>query len=253
MNPSAPSHGDAGRSSVAAATASDIGMIPSVCRGWSGGCAEGCGNPAVPRSFDVAHECRVDDEVTERLDEGHVGGAEPAAGFDIDGSAGSPGSASTEIRPRPHHRPRRSRAVYSRSANLDDKSGRPYPRSPQLSAEDGRTGFPRRNPDQAAALFDHGGPVVVPVWMLPGDGAVVLHQRFHCLGQADDLNVAAELRPVAKEPVIEHAQPGSGVAADVCGLDCGFAGTDDQTILGVDADEYRGQLGSAVAFHGGKN
>ena len=53
-------------------------MTPSVCRGWSGGCADGSGNPAVPRSFDVAHECRVDDEVTERLDEGHVGGAEPA-------------------------------------------------------------------------------------------------------------------------------------------------------------------------------
>jgi hypothetical protein len=47
-------------------------------------------------------------------------------------------------------------------------------RSPKLSAEDGRTGFRRRDPDQAAALFDHGGPVVVPVRMLPGDGAVVL-------------------------------------------------------------------------------
>jgi hypothetical protein len=111
------------------------------------------------------------------------------------------------------------------------------PRSPKLSAEDGRTGFGRRNPDQAAALFDHGRPVVVPVRMLPGDGAVLLHQRFHRLGQADDLNVAAELRPLANEPVIEHAQPGSGVAADVQGLDCRFAGTDDKTIPRVNADE----------------
>ena len=98
INRSAPSLGDAGWSCVAAPTASAIGMIPSMCRGWSGGCADGRGNPAVQRSFDVAHECRVDDEVTERLDEGHVGGAEPAAGFDVDGSAGSAGSASTEIR-----------------------------------------------------------------------------------------------------------------------------------------------------------
>src|SRR5215204_4086998 len=110
---------------------------------------------------------------------------------------------------------------------------------PKLSAEDGRTGLRRRNPDQAAALFDHGGPVVVPVRMLPGDGAIVLNQRFHRLGQADDLDIATELCPVAKEPVIEHTQPGSGIAADVQGLHCGFAGADDQTILRVDADEYR--------------
>src|SRR4029453_13333328 len=122
-----------------------------------------------------------------------------------------------------------------------------------ISAERGRTGFRRRDPDQAAALFDHGGAVVVPVRMLPGDGAVVLDQRFHRLGQADDLDVATELRPVAEKPVIEHTQPGSGVAADVQGLHCGFAGTDDQTILRVDADEYRRQLRRAVTFHGCKN
>src|SRR4029453_12942332 len=124
---------------------------------------------------------------------------------------------------------------------------------PKLSAEDGRTGLRRRDSDQAAALFDHGGPVVVPVWMLSGDGAVVLNQRFHRLGQADDLHLAPELCPVAEEPVIEHTQPGSGVAADVQGLHCGFAGTDDQTILRVDADEYRRQLGRAVTFQGCKN
>src|SRR5215218_7570791 len=38
---------------------------------------------------------------------------------------------------------------------------------------------------------------------------------------------------------IQHTQPRSGVAADVQGLHCGFAGTDDQTILRVDADQYR--------------
>jgi hypothetical protein len=107
------------------------------------------------------------------------------------------------------------------------------------SAEDGWTGFRRCDADQAAALFDHGVPVVVPVWMLPGDGAVILDQRFHRLGQADDLDVTAELRPVAEEPVIEHAQPGSGVTLDIQGLYCGFACADDQTILRVDADEHR--------------
>jgi hypothetical protein len=75
--------------------------------------------------------------------------------------------------------------------------------------------------------------------MLPGDGAVRLDQRLHRLGQADDLHVATELRLLAEEPVIEHTQPGSGVAADVQGLHCGFAGTNDQTILRVNADEYR--------------
>ena len=35
--------------------------------------------------------------------------------------------------------------------------------------------------------------------MLPGDGAVVLNQRFHRLGQVDDLDVATELGPVAEE------------------------------------------------------
>ena len=97
----------------------------------------------------------------------------------------------------------------------------------QVSAEDGWTGFRRRDPDQAAALFDHGGAIVVPVRMLPGDGAVVLDQRFHRLRQIDDLDVATELCPVAEEPVIEHTQPGSGVTADIQGLHCGFAGTDD--------------------------
>ena len=38
--------------------------------------------------------------------------------------------------------------------------------STKLSAEGGRTGFRRRDPDQAAALFDHGGAIVVPVRML---------------------------------------------------------------------------------------
>jgi hypothetical protein len=62
----------------------------------------------------------------------------------------------------------------------------PYPpRSTKSSAEDGRTGFRRRDPDQAAALFDHGAAIVVPVRMLPGDGAVVLDQRFHRLGQVE--------------------------------------------------------------------
>src|SRR5215204_6603149 len=107
------------------------------------------------------------------------------------------------------------------------------------SAEDGRTGIRRCDPDQAAALFDHGGTVIVPVRVLPGDRAVVLDQRFHRLGQAYDLHVAAELRPVAEESVIEHTQPGSEVPADVHGLHCSFACTDDQTILRVDADEYR--------------
>ena len=75
--------------------------------------------------------------------------------------------------------------------------------------------------------------------MLPGDGAVVLNQRFHRLGLADDLDIATELCPLAEEHVIEHTQPGSGVALDVQGLHCGFAGTDDQAIPRVDADEYR--------------
>jgi hypothetical protein len=74
----------------------------------------------------------------------------------------------------------------------------------KLSTEDARTGLRRRDSDQAAALFDHGGPVVVPVRMLSGNGAVVLNQWFHRLGQADDLDIATDLCPVAEEPVIEH-------------------------------------------------
>jgi hypothetical protein len=33
--------------------------------------------------------------------------------------------------------------------------------STKLSAEDGRTAFRQRDPDQKAALFDHGGAIVV--------------------------------------------------------------------------------------------
>lgn len=128
-----------------------------------------------------------------------------------------------------------------------------YRLSTELSADDRRTGFRRRDPDQAATLFDHGRAVVRPVRMLPGDTAVILDQRLHRLGQADDLDVATELHPVAEESVIEYTQPRSRVAADVQCLHCGFASTHDQTILRVDADEYRYQLRGAVTFHDSKN
>ena len=37
----------------------------------------------LPRVFDLAHECRVDDEVPKRSDQRHVGRAEPAARLDV--------------------------------------------------------------------------------------------------------------------------------------------------------------------------
>ena len=42
------------------------------------------------------------------------------------GSAGSAGSAPTEIRPRPHHRPKRSRAVHSRTPISTTNRASPY-------------------------------------------------------------------------------------------------------------------------------
>jgi hypothetical protein len=60
---------------------------------------------------------------------------------------------------------------------------RPLPtQSTKSSAEDGRTGFRWRDPDQAAALFDHGGAIVVPVRMLSGDGAA---ERRACTSSCD--------------------------------------------------------------------
>ena len=43
----------------------------------------GLGVTSIPRTTDVAHECRVHDEVAERLNEHHVDLAKPAAGLDV--------------------------------------------------------------------------------------------------------------------------------------------------------------------------
>ena len=51
----------------------------------------------------------------------------------------------------------------------------------------------RRDADQALALVDHRLPVLVPVGVLAGDGAVVVDQRLDSVGQVDDLGVAVDL------------------------------------------------------------
>ena len=74
--------------------------------------------------------------------------------------------------------------------------------------------------------------------MLPGDGAVVLNQRFHRLGQVDDLDVATELGPVAEETSLSTHNQARG-SRRTFKVFIAVSRVDDQTILRVDADEYR--------------
>src|SRR5581483_4530535 len=59
----------------------------------------------------------------------------------------------------------------------------------------------RRDPQQRLALPQHGGPVLVPVRVLPRDRPEVIDQWLHRVGHVDDLGVAVDLHPGPPEVV----------------------------------------------------
>src|SRR5215471_16189193 len=64
----------------------------------------------------------------------------------------------------------------------------------------------------------HSLPVVVPVRVLTGDGAVVVDEQVHGIGKPDDLGGAFGLDPVTEESVVHDADRGVRISLQVLGL-----------------------------------
>src|SRR6266545_4190594 len=101
--------------------------------------------------------------------------------------------------------------------------------------------------EQHPPVADHGCPVVVPVRMLPRNPPVVLDQRFHRLGQADDGDHTVDLSPPSPEEAVgKQTQVRARVAAQVTRLVRGIPGTDHQIPVLVHAGRHRAELRGAV-------
>ena len=105
-----------------------------------------------------------------------------------------------------------------------------------------RSGPRGRDPQDHPSLALHAGPVGVPVVGLARDAAVVLHERLHRVGQRDHLGLTLDVDPVPEEPVVQHAQLGPGVGAEVLGLVRRLPAADREPSLVVHADEDRALL-----------
>lgn len=99
----------------------------------------------------------------------------------------------------------------------------------------------------------HSLPVVVPVRVLTGDGAVIVDEQVHGIGKPDDLGGAFGLDPVTEESVVHDADGGVRISLQVLGLHGRLAGADDHPALTVDANGHRRQLRKAVGSAGGKH
>ena len=96
-------------------------------------------------------------------------------------------------------------------------------------------------------------PVVGPVGVLSGNVAVVIDQEFHRVRERYHFGSAVDLYPGAEEAVVEHAQGGARVAAQVARFIGGLAATDDGPADVIDANGHGRQLRPAATAPRGQH